>query len=325
MADTVLLVTRDEWMRTLLVPVLQESRFDPQLAPSAGEAIQLLKARAPAAVVIDAGLRGDEASEIVSRVRKDVDLSTIPIVVICHADDADTRVELLDAGADACVIKPFRSDEVGAALRALLRAVERVRTKSVDDAWDTEQPIRASLEGDLSEIALASVLSMLEMERRSGELVVIGTKQTAKMLLAAGTAVHARLGDAEVSPIAVARKLLRWKTGRFTFHTHASHGDMGRESIGAILLEAARLEDEDAPSSRQSDGPPSARQSEHPTIRPEAPPPSRKSKRPPPLVPAAATTVTRRVEPPRPPPPIVTKITAPRPPPPVTVKMPGKG
>ncbi len=310
MADAVLLVTRDDWMRTLLVPILTESRFDPRLAASQREALDALGGGPIAAIVIDAGLRGDEAIEIVQRVRRTAELETIPIVVVCHADDADTRVELLDGGADACVIKPFRSDEVGAALRALLRATERVRSKSVDDAWDAEPPIRASLEGNLADVALASVLSMLEMERRSGEVTVEGARQTATLVLAAGTAVRARLGDEDVPPLTVARRILRWKTGRFSFHARATTGDLGRESIAAILLEAARLEDED--------GPVSSRSTDRPTFRPEPPTARRHPSS------APATSLTRKIEPPRPPP-IVPRVGVPRPAPSLPVKVPRKG
>lgn len=257
MPDGVVLVMNDEWMARLLAPVLGDAGFSVSTAASPREAMPTIRAGKAAAIVVDAGLRGDAATRLIGEVRADTGLRGVVILLLCHAEDPDTRIEGLGAGADACVGKPFRSEEVVAAIRALLALGTRIRasTTRVLDPWDAP-PLRidtqgaSALEGDLAELSLATVLTMLELERRSGVLVVDGLRQAATVELAGGAAVHATLAGSAAPPLSVLRRVMKWKTGRFVFRPgQSTEPPDDRSSIGALLIEAARLDDESAPSS----------------------------------------------------------------------------
>lgn len=71
------------------------------------------------AVVLDLGLPGIDGATILKRWRaEDV---TIPILVLTARSNWTERVEVIDAGADDYLSKPFRMEELIARLRALLR------------------------------------------------------------------------------------------------------------------------------------------------------------------------------------------------------------
>lgn len=258
MSVRVLLVVADDWIGRLLATALAEAGFVVDVKRSAKEAgPHLFEVDA---LVIDAGLRGDQATRILGDLRESEQGANVVAFVLCHVEDADTRLEALDAGADGCVNKPFRVEEVIGSLRALIRMRDRLKgtSASVDTGWDApvirEAP--SALSGDLEELSFSTILTMLEMERRSGVLTIEGARQTATVELAAGAAVQATLAGTDVSPIAVLRRVLRWKTGRFTFRSgQAVLPPDTRGSIGALLLEAAALEDEGAPSSLSSTRP----------------------------------------------------------------------
>lgn len=257
----VLLVVADDWIGRLLTTALAEAGFVVEVKRSAKDATSHLDE--VDAMIVDAGLRGDQATRILGELRQRPTAARALAFVLCHVEDADTRLEALDGGADCCVNKPFRVEEVVASLRALLRLRARIGSAtapdlSVDVGWDAPMISEApsALSGDLEELSFGTILTMLEMERRSGVLTIEGARQTATVELSAGAAVQATLAGTGVSPIAVLRRVLRWKTGRFTFRAgQAAYPPDTRGSIGALLLEAAALEDEGAPSSLGSTRP----------------------------------------------------------------------
>lgn len=117
-------------------------------------------------------------------------------------------------------------------------------------------PPPAALEGDLAHVSLSTVLSLLEMERRSGVISVDdGGRQSATIDLCFGGAVGGSLGGARVAPLAVLREVLAWSRGRFRFAPGpVADVRTGTRSLGALLIEAMRLADESAAASEALSG-----------------------------------------------------------------------
>jgi hypothetical protein len=86
------------------------------------------------------------------------------------------------------------------------------------------------------------------MERRTGDLTVErkgGTK--AEFGLAEGSMTTTKVAGKVQPPIDAIREVVSWSAGRFWFNPADRKASPGapRHSIGMLLLEAARLEDED--------------------------------------------------------------------------------
>ncbi|MCU0682859.1 MAG: DUF4388 domain-containing protein [Polyangiaceae bacterium] len=109
-------------------------------------------------------------------------------------------------------------------------------------------PPPSALEGDLAHVSLSTVLSVLEMERRSGVISVDdGGAQAATIDLNFGNAVGGSLAGVRVAPLAVLRQVLAWPRGRFRFQPGlVAETRTGNRSLGALLIEAMRLADEAA-------------------------------------------------------------------------------
>ena len=332
----VVLATGDEWIANLIGAVLRDADLEVILAPSVEEALAVLQTHADA-IIADAALP-DDATWLVAQLRQSSGPSaSIPFLLLAHADDSFSRMEALRAGADVCLTKPFRADELCLQLLAILAMYQRlsasVRLPGVISTRNvtlrTPPPPAsptAALTGDLALVSLATVLSLLELERRSGTMVVRGPKQViATLSMREGAAAQATLAGASTSIIAVLRRMLRWKTGHFEFSPDDSNPASippNQHSIGALLIEAARLDDE-TPSSRRMDSvlPPSGDDfliepesiEPMPTPRVSIPPasvrpPSRVAPRrasvPPP---GKAASVAPPKGPPKPPPPVAAK------------------
>jgi len=70
-------------------------------------------------IILDLGLPDIDGLEICKKVRKN--RMNVPILVLTGEDDLETKVSLLEAGADDYLTKPFTFAELKARIRALLR------------------------------------------------------------------------------------------------------------------------------------------------------------------------------------------------------------
>jgi len=142
-------------------------------------------------------------------------------------------------GVDDFVPKPFSSDE----LRARVERVVMRSQRSVQSSGD-----KKSLRGDLEQVGLPSVLGFLELERKTGILLVIGDRP-ARMFIRDGRPLRVEITDpaAGATQEQLALELLGWKAGQFEFAAQdVPDDDTLKTSLTSLLLEHARLADEAA-------------------------------------------------------------------------------
>ena len=104
----------------------------------------------------------------------------------------------------------------------------------------------AGLRGRLEQFGLATVLTFLDLERRSGQVLVVTRDKVGRVWLKSGRVVSARIeGSRRVNRAAI-YELLSWDRGRFAF----TQADTAKavDEINApttlLLVEAARRADE---------------------------------------------------------------------------------
>jgi two-component system response regulator MprA len=115
----VLVVDDDRAVRDALRRVLTLAGYEPQTADGGAEAIELVAASVPDAVVLDVGMPGLDGLEVCRRLRRLG--NRVPILMLTARVEISDRVAGLDAGADDYLVKPFDVAELKARLRALLR------------------------------------------------------------------------------------------------------------------------------------------------------------------------------------------------------------
>jgi len=106
----------------------------------------------------------------------------------------------------------------------------------------------AGLHGRLEQFGLATVLSFLDLERRSGQILIVADGKMGRVLLRGGQAISARIeGSRRVNRAAI-YELLSWDNGYFAF----TQEDLpsATDEIGApttlLLMNAALRTDEAA-------------------------------------------------------------------------------
>ena len=121
---TVLLVDDDPQLVRVLAIALRGGGYRVVSSGTAQSAIKSAHSVGPDLVLLDLGLPDGDGTQVISDLRSWTD---IPIIIMSGRSGAADKIDALDLGADDYVVKPFRTDELLARIRAHLR-----RTKVSD-------------------------------------------------------------------------------------------------------------------------------------------------------------------------------------------------
>jgi two-component system response regulator MtrA len=108
--------------------ILTSEGFDVDLVNHGEEVLATFASQPADLVLLDLMLPGIDGVEVCRRLRE---ISAVPIIMLTAKSEPDDVVLGLDAGADDYIIKPPRSPELIARVRACLRRVEPLQTALV--------------------------------------------------------------------------------------------------------------------------------------------------------------------------------------------------
>ena len=125
-ASPIVLVVDDEvQIRRFLRTGFELNGFVVHEAATGAEAIRGATLRPIDIVIVDLGLPDMDGSEVVERIRS---WSNVPIIVLSVRSSEAQKVQVLEAGADDYVVKPFGMAELLALVRVALRRQSRAST-----------------------------------------------------------------------------------------------------------------------------------------------------------------------------------------------------
>jgi CheY-like chemotaxis protein len=218
-------------MRARLTNSLEAVGFEVTAARSAPEALHACAAWRPDVVVAAAVMDGMTGADLAYAMSEHATLSGVPLVLT--GDDGDiARLEAFRAGVRDYVPRPFLDEE-------LVIRVQRIAAPAVATG--------AGLRGNLVDIGLGTLLSLLEFERKSGILMLARTNELAKVSVSDGRLLKIEsgsTGDGQERLLG----LLDWHDGQFEFTPAAitARDEVGIASVAMLLLEHARRRDEES-------------------------------------------------------------------------------
>ncbi|WP_438015888.1 response regulator [Sorangium sp. So ce315] len=244
-SGVVLVIEDEEYVADLLATAIREAGYEVIFCSTAEAGLSTACTLEPECIVCDIGLPDHDGYWVARNVRTQPSrVSVTPFLFLSALDDQEARLEGFHVGADVYMTKPFRVSEVVAQIGALVQMASRLRQRR-DSLMSIPASVdQTAIEGDLSQMSIATVLTVLEMERRSGVFEVTSKKRRAQLDIAEGCIVQGIVGGTRVSALAALRTMLGWKVGRFAFIPGSRPVPSERKSIAAYLLEATRLEDE---------------------------------------------------------------------------------
>jgi CheY-like chemotaxis protein len=249
----VLVIEADEKLSASLVKVLGERGYHAEAASTARDGYRLACETQPDCILCNVDLPDIDGFYVARRIRTETSsVSTTPFLFLITGDDADARVQGLHVGADTYLTAPFTEAEVVAQIDALIQMAARLRARRdsfLENGPSSHPGVSVAFHGDLAQMSLPTVLTILEMERRSGKLKVVSSDGRSGVLTLTGSGGFGpcSLAGGDARPIEVLREVLQWKKGRFSFKPRAFKDEKAsgaRFSIGQTLLEALRLDDE---------------------------------------------------------------------------------
>jgi two-component system, OmpR family, response regulator len=244
---SVLVIDDDEWVATLLVTAIREAGYDALVCATAQAGLETACAIQPDCIICDIALPDNDGYWVARNVRTHPSrVSVTPFLFLSGLDDEASRLQGFHVGADVYMTKPFRVDEVVAQIGALVAMADRLRRRR-DSMISITPAADSAVEGDLSQMSIATVLTVFEMEQRTGIFEVMSKKRRASLDIVRGHVIHGTVGGTKISALGAMRAILTWNVGRFSFRpTAARELPPSQKSLGALLIEALRLEDEAA-------------------------------------------------------------------------------
>jgi len=242
MEARILLVDGDKWMQRVVMSALQAEDFAIVTAADGCAALQSALAHPPNLIISDVLVPRMNGWRLVRRLRAQRQFADTPFIFLSRLACPESRRHSFRLGADDYLQKPVQPRELVVRVRNALRHSRLPRTGAAALA-----PPRG-VSGTIEDISLATLLVMLEMERKHGLLIVTHchTGERCRLFLRDGRIVGAVLDDC-IAPrhAELIYHALGWSRGTFEFK--AVPVEM-RDEVGAsttqLLMEASRRLDE---------------------------------------------------------------------------------
>nr|WP_143148560.1 response regulator transcription factor [Clostridium amylolyticum] len=121
MEDKILIVDDEEHILELLKFNLENAGFKVITASNGIEALEYLKNSLPKLILLDLMLPGMDGYDVCKEIRREKNLSNIPIIMITARSEELDKILGLELGADDYITKPFSIRELIARVKAVLR------------------------------------------------------------------------------------------------------------------------------------------------------------------------------------------------------------
>ena len=215
-----------------LSDILGVAGFVVEAAANGAEAYSACLGRRPDVILAADGMAVVDGRKLMQMLAGHPRLADVPVILISDEKSDIARLEAYRGGVADFIQTPFTDDEVAIRVWRVARAARSSRERAV-------------LRGDLATIGLATLLSLLDFERKSGLLVVLRDADIARVFIAHGRVVRIEATFAGSSPRATLLKLLDITEGNFEF---TACDVLGEDEVGVstqhLLLEHARRADE---------------------------------------------------------------------------------
>jgi len=227
----VVIVDDDPKFRELAAQAFRANLDEIQFAKDGFEAIAICLKNPPDIILSDVHMPRLDGWQLLRLLRARKELAQTLFVFTTSLSNERDRLRAYTLGVDDFLSKPYNLSELKAKISRLL-------------ARRNNQLTAKHLQGDLKQVSLASVLSWIEMEQRSGHLYVRSSIH-GQFVISSGRIFHANVEKFERTEIQAAFQLLQLTEGEFEFVPgEVNTQDKLHLTTSQLLLENARISDE---------------------------------------------------------------------------------
>lgn len=278
MALRILVADDDAWILRMVSSILEKRGYEVETAADGQEAFDKAVAQVPDLLITDVMMPKMDGWSLVRALRARPEFNFVPVIFLTALTSDEDRIRGFRLGADDYLPKPFRFEELDLRVSKTVRrraAVEQEarmliegKSEGESDGVPAESPENSSsgaavaphtaLTGNLHQIGLSVLLTLLEMERKTGVLLISddSEQRTAEIVLSGGQVVCADMQSdgEEVRDEECIYRILEWRRGRFEFVLREFDGEVRMiASATQLLMEGAKRLDESAEELRRQE------------------------------------------------------------------------
>jgi DNA-binding response OmpR family regulator len=120
-AVKILVIDDEEDYRIIVRDILSQAGYDVRVAVDGEDGLAALKKQPADVVLVDWMMPRMDGERFCRAMREEAGLKDVPVVMLTVRQTADEELEALHFGVDDFLVKPFKSDELLARVRAVLR------------------------------------------------------------------------------------------------------------------------------------------------------------------------------------------------------------
>jgi DNA-binding response OmpR family regulator len=239
----IVVIESDDWIARLLDEGLRAADYEVRVSSDALDGFRNVCELRPDCIICAVALPDFDGHWVARSVRSHPSaISRAPLLFLSNADDERSPLAVAEGGADAQLSKPFTLEEVVGQVAALIEMAKRLGEKPAAVADEATPADGEALRGSLEQMSVSTVLSLLELERRTGQLKVSSNGAEATIELADGFATTSTLRGISTPLLTTVRELLNWNKGLVSFYVGKDVPlPDKRRPIGALLMEAVQL------------------------------------------------------------------------------------
>src|SRR4051812_27168551 len=166
----ILVVDDDAWILRMVTSVLEKRGYVVETAVDGEDGINKAIARVPDLVICDVMMPRKDGWTLVKTLRSRPEFAFVPVIFLSALGSDEDRIRGFRLGADDYMPKPFRFEELDLRVANAIRrrqAMEASTRAQVKSAVAKQEPTKeGGLRGGLDQIGLASLLTVLEMEKK---------------------------------------------------------------------------------------------------------------------------------------------------------------
>lgn len=239
----VLVVDDDHFMIEIVTRVLTKAGHNAYKAMNGAEALALIDQYTFDLVITDVMMPNMNGWGLIREVRTRPECALLPVIFLTALSSENDRIQGFQLGADDYLAKPFRGEE-------LILRVEKTLRKAGGLRNDTRESLvkPAGFHGTLDQLGLSSLMVILDMEKKSGELILQRKSEMARFMLRAGRIVKGELAGGPAGARLNAECVyyaLSWNEGTFSFiRREIDAPDEVKATVNSLLMEGARRLDD---------------------------------------------------------------------------------
>ncbi len=206
MAHKVLVVDDEpKWLRIVDL-YLRGQGYEVTTTLSGQEAIEKVRQDRPDVVVADISMPGMDGYELCRVLRSDAATRTIPFIFLTGRDDDTDRLKARKIGSDDYLTKPCPLERLTQSVDTLMDRINQAKKIPLG---------QVGLSGKIEEVDLLDLIQTLELDQKTGALVLSHGERTGTLYFRDGVIVDADIRSPKrEEPLFV---LLGWKTGNYLF------------------------------------------------------------------------------------------------------------